>query len=164
MKFSELVASSGHNPEHIKIFTIAEGEGRVDRIKKNPLSLVFCENINEAEALVAVAENGMAVEFVPYDACTDAVKEAALQNNPSAFQFMKGSSDEIIDLALSLDGDNLMYLDTEKKTKQRCIDAVARHPSAIKYCNDAVFDPEDEEVVENQAQAADASDSTSSGY
>ena len=142
MKFSELVTSSGHDPEHIEKFTIAEGDDRIDRIKKDPLILMFCENVTEAEALIACGEDGMAVQYVPYAACTDAVKTVALQNNPSAFQFMQGSSDEVIDLALSLDGENLMYLDTDKKTKQRCIDAVGKHSSAIKYCNPAVFDEE----------------------
>lgn len=142
MKFSELVTSSGHKPEHIEKFTVAEGGERIDQLKKRPSIIVFCENITEAEALVACGEDGMVVQHVPAGACTDAVKTAALNNNPGAFCFMRGSSDVIIDLALSLDGENLMYLDTAEKTKQRCIDAAGRHPGAIKYCNPGVFDAE----------------------
>lgn len=142
MKFSELVTQSGHKPEHIAKFTVAEGAERIEQLKKRPSIAIFCENITEAEALVMVAEDGMTVQHVPYSACTDAVKTAALQNNPDAFRFMRGSSDAIIDLALSLDGENLMHLDTADKTKQRCIDAAGKHSSAIKYCNPSVFDAE----------------------
>ena len=144
MKFSELVASSGHDPEHVSRFTINEGEERAAKLKRNPHLIVFCENITEAEALVACGEDGDAVQYVPSAILTDEIKEAALRSEPSSFEYIAdGASDTIIELALALDGMNLQYLETSKKTQGRCINAVAQDTRSIRFCNPAVFDSEE---------------------
>ena len=107
------------------------------------MTVVFCENITKAEALIAVEENASSFEYIPDSIIDDEIKIKALNRDSDSFRFMHTNSDTVIDLAISLDGDNLKYLETSKKTQQRCIDAVVKTPHAIKYCNPAVFDPED---------------------
>ena len=144
MKFSELVAQSGHVQEHVEIFTVTEGAERAPKLKKNPHLGLYCENLTEAEALIMCGEDGDSVQYVPYAVCTDAVKEAALRSEPSSFQYIAyGASDTIIELALALDGMNLQYLETAKKTQGRCINAVTQDTRAIRFCNPAVFDAEE---------------------
>ena len=142
MKFSELVTQSGHELEHVLKFTPEEGDDRIKEIKKRPTIVVFCENLTKAEGLVAVSEKAEVFQYLPNSIIDDEIKTAALNNDSDSFEYMHGNSDTVIDLAISLDGDNLKYLSTLEKTKQRCIDAVTRTPHAIKYCNPAVFDAE----------------------
>ena len=142
MKFSELVTQSGHELDHVLKFTVEEGVDRVKEIKKRPSIVVFCENLTKAEGLVAVSEQAEAIQYLPDSIIDDEIKTAALNNDSDSFEYMHSNSDAIIDLAISLDGDNLKYLSTAEKTKQRCVDAVNKTPHAIKYCNPAVFDPE----------------------
>ena len=142
MKFSELVGQSGHEENHIKGYTPEEGDDRIKIIKKRPGNVVFCENLTKAEGLVAVSEKSEAFQYLPDNIIDDEIKTAALNNDSDSFEYMHSNSDAIIDLAISLDGDNLKYLSTAEKTKQRCVDAVNKTPHAIKYCNPAVFDPE----------------------
>ena len=88
MKFSELVAEVGHKGEHIDLFTIPEGEGRIDDLKARPSSIMFCENITKPESLAVVGEDGMKIQYVPYALIDDDIKTAALNNEPKSFEFL----------------------------------------------------------------------------
>ena len=156
MKFSALVTEVGHEMDHIDTFTIAEGEDRILRLKRSTALSVFCENLTKEEVLTMVKEDGSSIQYVPYALCDDEVKTAALNNDPSSFQYMKNSSNDIIDLAVQLDGMNLQYLDTIEKTMARCVTASRQNFSAIRYCNPAVFD--DEETGEAAQQPAGSND------
>lgn len=143
MKFSELVNESGHSLEHVKHYTVEENEHRKDKIKQSPNTLMFCENITKEEAIIGVSEKGMSFEYLPESIVNDEIKLAALANEPLSFSLMRNNSDTVINKAVELDGDNLVYLSTEEKTKDRCITAVRKTPSAIRFCNPAVFDDEE---------------------
>ena len=90
MKFSELVAQSGHEEDHVSKFTIAEGAERAPKLKKSPHLGLYCENLTEAEALIMCGENGDSVQYVPSTILTDEIKEAALRSEPSSFQYHCG--------------------------------------------------------------------------
>ena len=147
MKFSELVATAGHDAEHVAGFTMPlTADTREDvtaQVKRSPSMLVFVEDMDAALATVAVSEDGDALEFVPAALQTNDVVLAAIGNKPTSFRFSTNRDAAVLDAAVAADGDNLMYMATAEKTEARCVSAVGAHSSAIRYCNPAAFDPEE---------------------
>ena len=141
MKFSELVTQSGHDAEHIATYsTLDDSAESLARIKRRPEIIQFAKTVTASMATIAVEEEGAAIEWVPVALQTDELCIKALNNDPLCFHLIKSDSDAVIDHALSLAGDNLMYVPLDERTQQRCIDAVTRHSSAIRYCPPDVFD------------------------
>ena len=162
MKFSELVATSGHAADHVEKFTLTPSDATSAEVKRHPSLLVFVEDMDADLALLAVSEDGNALEFVPASLQSNAVVLAAIESEPKSFRFSHNRDTSVLDAAVAASGDNLMYLSTSEKTQDRCVAAVGADTSAIRYCNPAVFDPE--ETQSAQAAAVQPDPHSSGGY
>jgi hypothetical protein len=96
-------------------------------------------NLSGQDALDAVEQDGFALEYVMAEDQTEAIVNAAIQNNGQALRFVSAQSEAICLAAVNQCGMAIKYV--RSQTQAICLAAVEKDPRAILYVDKHVFDP-----------------------
>lgn len=100
----------------------------------DPMLRELIEACQTDDDVMALA-NEFPMPFISYSLLEnpgDELIKKAIDDNPFAFRGVVNPSDEVVDYALSLSGENIRFVIQERQTTERCMMAISQNPFAIK--------------------------------
>ena len=98
-------------------------------------SLIKKKNLNGADALAAVKEDGFALRFVQNQ--TEEICLAAVEEDWYALRFVRNQTEETCLAAVKENGFALQYVDNQ--TEEICLAAVKQNGYALQYVDESMF-------------------------